>query len=176
MAVQPSPTVAVRPSDTVIAFGQSVGLVSVVTGPVTTYEWVPAAGLSNAGMADPVATPEVTTTYRLTVEATGGCSASDSAKIVVYRRFRLPNAFTPNGDGRNDVFRIPPGVGVALVRFEVYDRNGLLVFSTVDASRVWDGTFGGVKQPAGAYVWAIEYVDLLTEKRVQMNGTVLLIR
>jgi gliding motility-associated-like protein len=175
MTVRPSPSVEVRPTDTVIAFGQSVGLVSVVMGPVATYQWTPAAGLNNAGVADPVATPEVTTTYRLTVAA-GGCSASDTVKIVVYRRFRLPNAFTPNGDGRNDVFRIPPGVEVGLIRFQVYNRNGLLVFSTVDAGGGWDGTFGGVRQPAGAYVWAIEYVDLHTGKRVQVDGTVMLIR
>ncbi len=176
MTVQPSPGVEVRPSDTVIAFGQSVGLVSVVTGPVATYQWTPASGLSNAGAADPLATPEVTTTYRLTVEAVGGCSASDSAKIVVYRRFRLPNAFTPNGDGRNDVFRIPPGVGVGLIRLEVFNRLGGQVFMTTDISQGWDGTADGVRQPAGAYVWTIEYMDLLEGKRVKMNGTVLLIR
>jgi gliding motility-associated-like protein len=176
MVVQPSPTVVVRPADTVIAYGQSVGLVSVVTGPVAGYQWTPVAGLSNALAADPVATPEVTTTYQLTVSAAGGCSASDTVKVGVYRKFALPNAFTPNGDGRNDVFRIPPGVGVGLVRFEVYNRLGGRVFMTTDVSQGWDGTVDGVRQPAGAYVWVIEYVDLLTGKRVRLDGTVLLVR
>jgi gliding motility-associated-like protein len=176
ITVQPTPTVVVRPADTVIAFGQSVRLVSVVTGPVVSYQWTPAMGLSNAGVDDPVAMPEVTTTYRLTVMATGGCLASDTVKVGVYRTFALPNAFTPNGDGKNDVFRIPPGVGIGLVRFEVYNRLGGRVFMTTDVSQGWDGTVDGVRQPAGAYVWAIAYVDLLTGKRVRLSGTVILVR
>jgi gliding motility-associated-like protein len=175
MAVQPSPTVVVRP-DTVIAYGQSVGLISVVTGPVASYQWTPAAGLSNAAIAVPVATPDVTTTYTLTVAATGGCSASDTVVVKVYRPFRLPNAFTPNGDGKNDVFRVPQGVGVQLIRLAVYNRNGERVFMTSASDIGWDGTANGQKQPAGEYVWQIEYQDLLTGKKVGVKGTVLLIR
>jgi gliding motility-associated-like protein len=176
MTVQASPTVVVRPSDTAIAFGQSVELVSVVTGPVASYQWTPAAGLSNAAIAEPVATPAVTTTYMLTVAASGGCSASDTVVVKVYRPFRLPNAFTPNGDGKNDVFRLPPGVGVQLIRLAVYNRNGERVFMTADPGAGWDGTVRGEKQPAGAYVWEIDYIDLLTRKQVRMNGTVMLVR
>jgi gliding motility-associated-like protein len=176
MTVQPSPTVAVQPADTVIAFGKSVGLVAVVAGPVQNYVWMPSVGLSNAGVADPVAMPEVTTTYRLTVSTVAGCSAWDTAHVGVVRPFGLPNAFTPNGDGRNDVFRIPPGVGVALIRLVVYNRDGGRVFMTTDAAQGWDGTVDGVRQPAGAYVWTAEYVDMLTGKRVQVNGTVVLVR
>jgi gliding motility-associated-like protein len=175
MMVQASPTVVVGPSDTAIAFGQSVELVSVVTGPVASYQWTPAAGLSNAAIAEPVATPAVTTTYMLTVGA-GGCSASDTVVVKVYRPFRLPNAFTPNGDGKNDVFRLPPGVGVQLIRLGVYNRNGERVFMTADPGAGWDGTVRGEKQPAGAYVWEIDYIDLLMGKRVRMNGTVMLVR
>lgn len=176
MLVLPSPTVLVRPMDTVIAVGKSVELVSAVTGPVTSYRWTPIGGLSSPGVADPVATPVVTTTYTLTVMGADGCSALDTAVVEVYRSLRMPNAFTPNGDGRNDVFRIPPGVGGALVWFEMFNRLGGRVFVTQDVGEGWDGTLGGVKQPAGAYVWDIEYIDQLTGKRVQASGTVLLIR
>jgi len=177
MTVEASPTiVAIRPADTVIAFGQSVGLVSVVAGPVVSYAWTPSVGLNSVVMADPVAMPEVTTVYRLTVMSPVGCLATDSVKVEVYRRFTLPNAFTPNGDGHNDVFRIPPGVGAGLVRFEVYNRLGGRVFFTANVSQGWDGTVGGIRQPAGEYIWDIEYVDVLTGKRVRMNGTVVLVR
>jgi gliding motility-associated-like protein len=176
MTVQPSPTVVVRPRDTVIAFGKSVGLVSVVAGPAVSYIWTPSVGLSNSGVADPVASPEVTATYRLTVSAVTGCSASDTAHIAVVRPLVLPNAFTPNGDGRNDVFRIPPGVGVALIRLAVYNRDGGRVFVTANVSQGWDGTVAGARQPAGLYVWTIDYIDLLARGRVQTSGTVMLIR
>jgi gliding motility-associated-like protein len=176
MAVLASPGVKVRPADTVIAYGESVNLESVITGPVVDYQWTPAVGLSNASVADPVAKPAETTVYRLTVRSGDGCLALDSALVVVYRRFFLPNAFTPNGNGKNDLFRIPPGVGVGLIRFEVYDRGGVQVFFSSDASRGWDGTVGGVPQPAGVYVWVVAYTDLLTEKRLQAEGTVLLVR
>lgn len=176
MTVQPSPTVVVRPADTVIAYGKSVGLVSVVTGPVVSNVWTPSVGLNNPGVADPLATPEVTTTYRLTVTGVGGCLAWDTAHIAVVRPFALPNAFTPNGDGRNDVFRVPPGVGIALIRLAVYDRGGGLVFSTNNAGQGWDGTFNGIRQPTAVYVWTIEYVDLLTTRRIQQSGTVMLVR
>jgi gliding motility-associated-like protein len=168
--------VVVRPSDTVIVFGQSVDLVSVVTGPVAGYQWTPAGGLNNPGVADPVARPVVTTTYTLTVTAAGGCSAWDTVVVKVYRPFRMPNAFTPNGDGKNDVFRVPPGVGVQLIRLAVYNRNGERVFMTADSGLGWDGTANGRKQPAGEYVWQIEYQDILTGKAVSATGTVLLIR
>jgi gliding motility-associated-like protein len=175
MTVVPSPAVVVRPADTVIAFGKSVGLVSVVTGVVVSYAWTPVLGLSNPGVADPLATPEATTTYRLTVSAAGGCSASDTVRVVVERPFALPNAFTP-GRGTNGVFRVPPGVGIALIRLEVFDRNGVRVFETSDAGQGWDGMFNGVRQPAGVYVWTIAYTDLLAGKKVQMTGTVILVR
>lgn len=175
MTVLPSPRVEVRP-DTGIAFGQSLVLATVVGGPPPTYQWVPAAGLSSATVADPVAMPAVTTTYTLTVSAANGCAESDSVKISVYRRLALPGAFTPNGDGRNDVFRIPPGIDLQLGRFAVYNRAGERVFETGDIAQGWDGTLGGTRQPGGVYVWVIEYVDLLTEKRVRKTGTVVLVR
>lgn len=175
MTVLPSPTVDVRP-DTGIALGQSVLLATVVGGPPSTFQWVPVAGLSSATVSEPVAMPDVTTRYTLTVRSSNGCAASDSVKIGVYRRLALPGAFTPNGDGRNDVFRIPPGIDLQLGRFAVYDRSGERVFETGDVSQGWDGTVGGSRQPAGVYVWVIEYVDLLTGKRVRKTGTVVLIR
>jgi gliding motility-associated-like protein len=88
----------------------------------------------------------------------------------------MPSAFTPNGDGRNDLFRVPPSLSIKITAFAVYDRWGARVFYTTDSGAGWDGTLGGQPQPSGTYVWMIEYSDLLTHKTAQGKGTVVLIR
>ncbi|WP_204306850.1 gliding motility-associated C-terminal domain-containing protein, partial [Klebsiella aerogenes] len=65
----------------------------------------------------------------------------------------VPSAFTPNGDGRNDILK-PITVGITqLFYFRIYNRWGQLVFSTSSIGKGWDGTFGGVKQASGTYVF-----------------------
>ncbi|MBZ4256743.1 gliding motility-associated C-terminal domain-containing protein, partial [Mycobacterium tuberculosis] len=70
-----------------------------------------------------------------------------------------PSAFTPNGDGRNDYLK-PLPVGISALRyFKVLNRWGQIVFSTTEYGRGWDGTFNGVKQPPGTYIYMAEGVD-----------------
>lgn len=103
----------------------------------------------------------------------------DSAKgcvEVVYPQIFVPTAFTPNGDGRNDLFEIfisPP----APYRCRIYDRWGVLVFDNQnDPSRFWDGTYQGKLVPEDAYVFVIEYRIPLSDKVYVRQGTVTLIR
>jgi gliding motility-associated-like protein len=112
----------------------------------------------------------------LKVTADDGCSVTGKVTISVFTPLRMPNAFSPNGDGRNDVFRIPPSVSIELVRFSVFDRWGQQVFGSGDASAAWDGRIGGGPAPAGSYVWVVEYTDAFTGGRHVENGVVLLIR
>ena len=88
----------------------------------------------------------------------------------------FPNAFTPNGDGKNDIFRIPAAVPLTSIRFSVYNRWGRLVFSTNNNSSGWDGSLGNKPQPAGTYIWMVEYTDPLTRKPAMKKGLVELIR
>ncbi|OQP60611.1 hypothetical protein A3860_32880 [Niastella vici] len=175
MTVNANPTVALMP-DTIIGMGQSVVLKTGVTGPVTSYQWTPAAGLDNPYTAAPVATPVNNTTYQVIVSTDANCTASGKVTISVFKTLKMPDAFTPNGDGKNDVFRIPPSRPVKLNAFAVYDRWGMRVFYTSNNAAGWDGRFGGQPQPLGTYVWIIEYEDLLTGKPTQAQGTVILIR
>ncbi len=87
----------------------------------------------------------------------------------------MPNAFTPNGDGKNDVFRIPPLNKNHLVQLIVYNRWGQMVFATTDFAKGWDGVFKGQPQPAGTYVYSLTMTDL-TGKQLNQKGTVILIR
>ncbi len=175
MSVRPSPTV-IMPPDTVIARGQSVPLSPSIQGAVTGYQWEPSAGLSNATIADPVASPENTTIYVLDVSSANGCSGVGKVTINVYTRLLMPGAFTPNGDGHNDVYRIPSSVSVQLISFAVFNRWGQRLFQTSNPSQGWDGSAGGKQAPAGAYIWVLQYVDGFTGERRTARGTVVLVR
>jgi gliding motility-associated-like protein len=88
----------------------------------------------------------------------------------------MPNAFTPNVNGRNDIFRVPLLLQITVINFSVYDRLGARMFSTSNSTEGWDGTFNGRPQPTGTYVWQLEYIDLRTGKPATASGTVMLIR
>jgi gliding motility-associated-like protein len=175
MTVYPLPVIALD-SVVIIAGGASIPLVPAVTGDIAGYAWTPAAGLDNAFAAAPVATPVSTTAYRLSVVTVEGCKASAVEVVEVYYDVRMPSAFTPNGDGHNDVFRVPPSYPVTLRRLAVYDRKGILVFNTENTGEGWDGNFNGHRQPAGVYVWWLEFDNPLTKHVEARRGTVVLIR
>ena len=86
----------------------------------------------------------------------------------------MPNAFTPNGDGKNEVFRIPPGISLKLKRFSIYDEWGAKVFSTENSSKGWDGTISGKQQATGVYVYIIEGTN--EKGKILLKGTFVLIR
>ena len=175
MVVYPLPVIGLTP-DTVIAGGQQLRLSPTIGGTVVSYSWTPATGLDNPGVPDPVAMPVGSTTYRLTVVSDHGCVESASEVVGVFYQLAMPGAFTPNGDGRNDIFRVPPSVPVAVLGLSVYSREGLCVFSGVGSGAGWDGKFDGHPQPAGEYVWMLEWVDPLTNRMERSKGTVILVR
>jgi len=176
MNVLPSPEILQMPPDEIIAAGSSVVLSPLISGNGLHYSWSPSDGLSDAAVAAPVASPSIPTVYRLTVTAGDGCTATGKVVIGVFRSLQMPNAFTPNGDGRNDVFRIPAIISLKINGFLVYNRQGNLLFSTRDATKGWDGRYGARLQPAGTYIWAIEYDNPLIKSSVRQSGTVELVR
>lgn len=116
--------------------------------------------------------------YWLTVTNTDGCSGTDS--ITVFEKkcitdIYVPSAFTPNGDGKNDVFRPVIFRAVKQYRFAVYNRWGAEVFQTSDPQKGWDGRIAGTSQPNGAFVWTCYYQFEGSEPKFA-KGTVILIR
>lgn len=226
------------------------------------YSWAPASGLSDPGVADPLASPQVTTTYQVRVTDQSGCSGFGSVKIrlldgllkaafygpdvacprdviqfgdtsqgsivrwewdfgngqdgvgrvpggqaypfsdrsadyavklvvtdtagcrdTAVRVIRsvpncyiaVPSAFTPNGDGNNDyLYPLDAYKATGLV-FRVYNRGGMLVFETRDWTKKWDGRLNGRPQPAGVYIWTLEYTDA-EHRRQALKGTTVLVR
>ncbi|MDO6435219.1 gliding motility-associated C-terminal domain-containing protein [Flavitalea sp. BT771] len=174
MIVHPRPEITMAENVT-IARGKSIRLTPSVTGAITIYQWTPPAGLDNPDLADPVAAPLVTTDYQLQVTADNGCTASGKTTVNVSSAIQMPGAFTPNGDGRNDLFRIPPSSPQKIISFAVYNRWGQMIFFTTNSGSGWDGTFNGQQQPAGSYVWKIDYEDATGARRL-VSGTVMLVR
>ena len=107
----------------------------------------------------------------------GGCKGYDTVFVKVYEgpEYYIPNSFTPNGDGINDIFRAIP-VGIANTEYlKIYDRMGKLIFETNRWLRGWDGNYQGRKQPTAAYVWMVKGTDKYG-KVIEKKGTVLLLR
>lgn len=170
-------------SDASIRSGGSLRLSPVTSADVTAFQWTPAAGLSCTGCANPFASPKITSTYKLTASNPGRCSSSDEVKIIVLceaQNIFMPNTFSPNGDGINEVF-YPRGSGVRGIRaLRIFNRWGELVFqrqdiSPNDPSAGWDGRFKGRMLPPDVYVY---FVDVICDNQgmVTRKGDVALIR
>ena len=112
------------------------------------YTWSPSNTLNNSSTYNPIATPEVTTDYNVSITDNSGCTNSAVITIVVLNPvceepfIFMPNAFSPNGDGENDILKVE-GRTIDELYLAVYDRWGELVFETNDPSEGWDGNFNG---------------------------------
>lgn len=145
------------------------------------YEWSPPGGLSDPNIANPVVTYFESTAgirYKVRVFNEAGCVDSAFIRVKVFETIPsvfVPNAFTPNGDGRNDVLR-PIAAGMQRIQFfQVFNRWGQMVFSTNVNEDGWDGTIAGKHQGQGTYVWVVKAIDY-TGAQYTQRGTVLLIR
>jgi gliding motility-associated-like protein len=142
------------------------------------YLWTPEEGLNNSRIPNPIASIDSSTTYIVQGTDENGCSAFDTLTVKVtaagHNLFVVPNAFTPNGDGRNDCFGIRRWGDVRVEEFSVYNRWGGRVFTTRNPSDCWDGYFNGKPQEAGTYVYIIRAWSFCGE--ITRKGTVMLIR
>lgn len=147
-------------ADTRMFRGESIKLNGKVTGENVHYSWSPAAYLDDPNSLTPVATPPQTMTYTLTATTDHGCTIiSDEVKINVYERVIIPTAFTPNSDGRNDLWEIPALSTYPGNILTVFNRNGTELFRTVSYAQVWDGTYRGKALPFGTYYYVIDLKD-----------------
>ncbi|MEP6728931.1 MAG: gliding motility-associated C-terminal domain-containing protein [Bacteroidota bacterium] len=146
------------------------------------YLWTPSENLSAADTADPIAVIMQANSglrYKVMIYNEANCADSAFIKVKVYKTLPsvfVPNAFTPNGDGKNDILR-PVAVGILRIEyFNVYNRWGQLVFSNTDPEAGgWNGRLAGKEQAADAYVWVIKALDY-NGKEFNEKGVVLLIR
>lgn len=144
----------------------------------TDYNWTPTAPMiSSANIQYPTVVLDHDQIFYLMTENVAGCKGYDTLFVKVYNQpnYYVPNSFTPNGDGLNDLFRAVPAGITSTEYFRIYDRLGKLIFQTNRFMRGWDGNFQGRKQPNGTYVWIVKGIDN-KGKVVEQKGTVVLLR
>src|SRR5215210_102662 len=152
--VFPNPTVQLTPKVYALE-GGSVILEPVITGDVSTYTWSPSKGLDNANIQTPRSTPTEDITYTLTVSSPGGCTAFDDVTVSLLTAPIVPNAFSPSGDGINDVWNIPSLEAFSNCTVQVFNRYGKPVFASIGYRRPWDGSYNGAILPVGVYYYII---------------------
>lgn len=144
-----------------------------------TYNWSPFTGLTNPGTGTTVAIPSATTTYIVTGSDINGCMNKDSVTIYVTKNgksgYFMPTAFTPNNDGLNDCYGMNYWGTVTELEFGIYNRWGERVFFTKNPGECWDGTYKGVPQPPGIFVFQVK-AKTTCESPVYRKGTFALIR
>ena len=117
-------------------------------------------------------------TIRLIVENDHNCfdTVSHQMKVVNSCYITVPNAFTPNNDGKNDFLYPLNAWKASNLEFFIYNRYGQVIFHSTDWTRKWDGTINGQPQSSGVFVWMLRYTDRETGQQVFKRGTTVLIR
>jgi len=153
--------------------GQSVMLNGIARGTNVQFRWSPSTYMTNSNSLTPTVTPHDTISYLLTVTSNDGCGiATDKVFVRVYQKVIVPNAFSPNGDGINDVWNIEKLQTYNNVVVTVFNRYGQIVFNSVGYSKRWDGMYNGRPLPFGTYYYTL---DLKNGTKV-ISGWVLIVR
>ncbi len=171
VALKPKPNVAVTADKTLVPLGQSIQLTA--TG-ADAYSWTPIETLDNPLLATPKATPKETTVYTVVGKVIDGCSTEQSISIEVNtapESLKVTNVFTPNGDGKNDVWIIPGIEFYSDCTLSLFDRNGSKILEQKGYKNDWDGTYNGKPVPEGTYYYLISCSDKKPE-----SGNVLVAR
>lgn len=179
----PIPKISVEQNDVTINAGSSFQLKTTNSADVTKWKWTPNKYIDNANVASPNAIAKESIVYTCVATNEGKCLAREEVKVTVVcnnGNIFVPNTFSPNGDGVNDIF-YPRGKGVYTIKsFRIFNRWGELVFEKTnfqanDPSAGWDGTFKGAKQPSDAFVYSLEIMcDNSTS--IPAKGSITLLR
>ena len=182
LLVNPNPVIAI-PSPQITPLGTPIVLPATYTNAISSYTWTPARGLSCTDCPQPIASPKYNTVYTVTAIDDNGCRETKQVQVIVLcqnSNVFVPNTFSPNGDGSNDVFYVR-GKGLDRVKsLRVYNRWGELVFERVnfavnDPTVGWDGTFKGKKLTPDVYVYQVD-VFCDNSESIRFEGNISLIQ
>ena len=169
--------------DVIVELGDSIRVNPISSLPVSSFTWRPDNFLECPDCWDQLIYPTESIVYTLNAETEEGCTASDQLSITVVkeRSLFIPNIFSPNGDGNNDIFRVYSGDGVEQINdFRIFDRWGALVYEAKNLSPEvedfgWDGRLKGREMTQGIYVYFLEVVYIDGKSEI-IRGDVTLMR
>lgn len=179
ITVNPTPNVIASVDKPEIYRGEQVQL-NATFNSAYAYNWTPADQVSDPAIYNPTASPLQTTLFTVQVSNREQCVNTDTVSVRVldyscsFGMIFIPNAFTPNGDGINDVFRVRANI-LKSMHLIVYDRWGKEVFETNDINEGWDGNLKGQAAPADVYGYYFSGECLQGEK-ITLKGNVTLMR
>jgi len=161
---------------------EPLNFTSNAVGQITSHQWTFGDG-GTASVASPThiypgPTRQTSYTVRYTVTDSYGCQSTASKTVTIFTSCLLavPSAFTPNGDGLNDLFHPLNAVKAEQLEFKVYNRWGQLMYKTTDWRQGWNGALNGILQPTATYIWTLKYINRDTKQIVNLKGTTVLIR
>jgi gliding motility-associated-like protein len=155
VTVYPIPVVNAG-ADVITEPNRPVQLKATVTPVTANVLWTPPTGLSDPRQLQPMATLQENQSYVITATGEFGCAASDTVLVKVFKELKIPNAFTPNGDGKNDTWHIPGLEEYRNATVQIFNRWGQVVFKSVGYTIPWNGVMNGNKLPTGAYYYVIK--------------------
>lgn len=171
--VAPIPTL-LFPEEIITSSGSSLTLSPETTGDPVQFTWSPPTYLADPTEArGRVVGIENDMVYTLKVENATGCQAEASVAVTVFERIWVPAAFTPNADGKNDVWELKGVEAYPAVEVTVFNRWGEVIYQSADGyAHPFDGTMRGEPVPPGTYVYTIRYEP----KKPLLRGTVMVLR
>lgn len=176
----PAVTVTIVPDTATVDMGEELTLSTINNQSGTlAYTWSPASGLSCSDCDAPVFNGSTGAVYVLTVTNSNGCTGTAQTSIAIVPDYTLflPNAFTPNGDGTNDLWEMfGKKSSMKQVRIMVFNRIGEKVFESNDINFGWDGSYKGAPAPAGVYTYVAAIVWLNNHSDNHYKGSITLIR
>jgi gliding motility-associated-like protein len=171
ITITPSPLVNAGP-DLFVLKNETVQIAATASGNALQYQWYPPTYLNSDVLLNPFCTPADDITYQLTATDNAGCSNSSRVAVKILLDPMIPKAFTPNGDGLNDYWRIKYLDYYLNCEVSIFDRYGHLVYHSRGYNNPWDGTRNGQPMTAGTYCYII---DTKRQKNI-FKGFVVLIR
>lgn len=177
ISIKASPVISAGPDKTIVV-GERTALdgTSTVTNPVSLL-WTPNTALINANTLRPFAEPRTTTTYTLTIKDANNCTSTDDVTVNVLQDCAvIMNAFTPNGDGINDLWLVTKGSScMSKVSVAVYNRYGGEVYKNDNYNNNWNGQYNGKPVADGTYYYRVTY-RTITGRTFTRTGDVTILR